>query len=261
MLQIRKRYKGLRWNTIYFATEENSESEKNSDIVEYNYMLMTKGEPVIDDDIIEFDTLITDLQKNKNDIFDNFEKNTKYEIRRAGRENIDVFCYDWTMSSEKLEKIISFYNGFVDTKEDLTFKLSAKWLEPYIDEKSFWCTVAYLDGQQLVEHIYYGDGKRVRLWYSASLFRNSDRNMRNTIGRANRFLHWQDILYFKERGFEVYDWGGYSDEGAVAGNGAFKKAFGGSSEKGICYLKAGSPLGAIALKMRRCLLYLKNIRI
>jgi Pyruvate/2-oxoacid:ferredoxin oxidoreductase gamma subunit len=32
---------------------------------------------------------------------------------------------------------------------------------------------------------------------------------RNFIGRANRFLHFQDMIYFKELGFKIYDLGGY----------------------------------------------------
>lgn len=250
MFQIRRRYKGLRWNTIYFAEQEVAEWEKNCDIIEYNYMLMRKKESSIVDGQKEFTTLVTDLTQDEDSIFETFEKNTKYEIRRASREGVEASFFDSAIEKQELETIISFYNAFVDTKEALSFKVSEEWFMPYIKANALWCTTANYNGQRLVEHIYYGDGNRIRLWYSASLFRDCDHNLRNLIGRANRFLHWRDMLYFRECGFEVYDWGGYSDQGDVAGNGAFKKAFGGAFETGKCYLKPGGWLGAVALKLR-----------
>lgn len=249
MFQIRRKYKGLRWNTIYFAEQEEVELEKNCDIVEYSYMFNKKAASIINEPMV-FTTLITDLSQTEDNIFANFLKNTKYEIKRAQRDGVETSFFDSRIGKEDLEKLISFYNDFVDTKETLSFKLTKEWFEPHIKAKAFWCTVASYNGKRLVEHIYYGDGDRIRLWYSASLYRDCDHDIRNMIGRANRLLHWSDMQYFKEAGFKVYDWGGYSDQGDVAGNGAFKKAFGGSIETGMCFLKPGSWLGTVALKLR-----------
>ena len=50
---------------------------------------------------------------------------------------------------------------------------------------------------------------RVRLLYSASHFRaRSDSGERNKIGRANRLLHWHEIVTLKDLGFGLYDLGG-----------------------------------------------------
>jgi len=39
---------------------------------------------------------------------------------------------------------------------------------------------------------------------------------RNLIGRANRWLHYQDMRRFKAKGFALYDFGGYAkDSGDV----------------------------------------------
>ena len=48
----------------------------------------------------------------------------------------------------------------------------------------------------------------MRLLYSASHFRaTSDSGERNRIGRANRLLHWHEIITLKDLGFELYDLG------------------------------------------------------
>lgn len=56
---------------------------------------------------------------------------------------------------------------------------------------------------------------------------------RALVSRANRWLHWQDMLTFKQKGFECYDWGGlFEDETSPerAGINRFKCDFGGRRE-------------------------------
>jgi lipid II:glycine glycyltransferase (peptidoglycan interpeptide bridge formation enzyme) len=54
------------------------------------------------------------------------------------------------------------------------------------------------------------------------------------IGRANRWLHWQDMLRLKQMGLERYDWGGLFEDDSTperAGINSFKKHFGGRQER------------------------------
>ena len=81
-----------------------------------------------------------------------------------------------------------------------------------------------------VWHAYYMSGERVRLLYSASLFREQDKALRALVGRLNRWLHWQDIQEFRRRGFLIYDMGGvFEDESSpeALGINRFKEEFGG----------------------------------
>ena len=48
------------------------------------------------------------------------------------------------------------------------------------------------------------DSKRVRLLHSGTQ-RFSDVLDRNMIARSNKYLHFKDMLKFKEEGFEIYD--------------------------------------------------------
>lgn len=256
MLCVQKKYKGMRWHVVYFAHERMKEMEKQADIVEYNFFLTKEGrylnqfrKPC---EWNEFVTLITDLRRTEDELFIGIQKNGRYEIRRAEREGITFRHYDSSIKPGELEQVISFYNLFVDTKEELCFKLSYEYLKPYIEQEAFWCTVAMKDDEILVAHFYYGDGTRIRLWYSASLFRNEDDSgKKGEVGRANRFLHWKDMRYFKQAGFQIYDWGGYSERKDVAGISKFKKSFGGEIEKGMCILTFGSLTGKMALMYRR----------
>lgn len=71
----------------------------------------------------------------------------------------------------------------------------------------------------------------VLLLYSASLFRTSDHATdRAAAGRANRFLHWHDMLHFKMSGCATYDPGGIDVFGRsweTARIASFKRGFGG----------------------------------
>jgi hypothetical protein len=95
-------------------------------------------------------------------------------------------------------------------------------------------TKAIYKDEDVVMHAYLFDDnfKRVRLLHSASLFRiEKDPQYRAVIGRANRLLHFKDMCYFKEKGYQEYDLGGYAhgttDESLLKIN-QFKDSFGGA---------------------------------
>ena len=94
-------------------------------------------------------------------------------------------------------------------------------------------TMACLGDEPVVMHSYIIDreDKRVRLLHSASDFRSlSTSQERAIIGRANRFLHYSDIIYFKNNGFFIYDFGGISldkNDAEQLKISEFKRGFGG----------------------------------
>jgi hypothetical protein len=86
------------------------------------------------------------------------------------------------------------------------------------------------DGKPLVWHAYVTVGQKVSLLHSASHYRARSGEQRAIISRANRYLHWQDLLAFKRSGFQRFDWGGmFEDESdpACANINKFKREFGG----------------------------------
>lgn len=73
-----------------------------------------------------------------------------------------------------------------------------------------------------------------------------DKGLVNAIGRANKYLHWQDILYFKEKGMKSYDWGGCGEEEAVANISSFKRKFGGKEMIVYDGITANNRIGKLA---------------
>lgn len=177
----------------------------------------------------EFITLHIDLKKDLEVIESEFKKNTRYEIRRAeNKDNLSVNSIQSNSYSD-YDKFILFYDEFAKSKN--LKPCNKKLLNRLISKKSL--TITYIESEEglLTVHYYITDGNRARLLYSASQFRKvSDNATRNLIGRANRFLHREDIKIFKESGYNILDLGGVAEDEndkATQQIDSFKKSFGG----------------------------------
>lgn len=154
-------------------------------------------------------------------LLSSFSKNNIYKIKRAEREGIQ-FHIEKSFSS-----LIKFYDAFAISKNYLSK------IDPNIFEYSsnFLMTKAIFENEVLVMHSYlYDDTSGIAFLYtSSSLFREEDDSKkRSLIGRANRYLHFEDMKYFKKMRYKIYDWGGYGseEENATRGIDAFKDSFG-----------------------------------
>ncbi len=183
-----------------------------------------------------FHTLVLDLTRPDNELWSGIHKETRYKIRRAA-ERDEVACTAWDgVDATFLERFRSTYDEFARLKglAPLPWPSIMRLRQANMLDLSLASAAGAGD---LVYHAHLVvAGQRARLLYSASLFRASeDTAFRNLVGRANRLLHWQDMLRFKERGIASYDFGGWyeghTDEDRLRIN-AFKEAFGGRLEKG-----------------------------
>ncbi|GHU12783.1 hypothetical protein FACS1894161_1730 [Spirochaetia bacterium] len=197
-------------------------------------------------------TLILDLSKTAEDLFSLFRKNTKYEINRA-KERDAVVCGTFFErgedNNEKLAKYLDFFNAFAQSKNRTPCTLDE--FGCYIKNGSFCVRCAEKDSQFLVMHAYIVSDGRARLHQSASHFRNvDDAEFRNLAGRANRLLHWDDMLYFKALGIQYYDFGGLylgsTDKEKIL-IAQFKQAFGGEVLREYLYLSPVSILGWLSI--------------
>jgi hypothetical protein len=169
-------------------------------------------------------TLINDLTIEYDDIFNNFAKNTKYEIRRILKENPS-----YEVNNISIDSFIEYYNIFAKSKNlDLMNKVR---ISKYpADNLKF--LSAYLNDELLVIQVYLTDSKNIaRLLYSVShMHICDDKKKRNNIGYLNRYLHGEAMQYFQVLGYLKYDWGGYGNDESnyeLAGIDKFKKSFGG----------------------------------
>ena len=180
-----------------------------------------------------FHTLAIDLTKSEETILSKIKKDTKYEIRRA--ESKDKIICRLLNSSEitniEIQEFCRFHNQFA----------RIKGLRPVNQRRlrSMWQTdmlqlslARTPDGENLVWHAYISSGRRARLLYSSSqLHIARDSAFRSLIGRANRLLHWEDIMTYKKMRWSLYDLGGWY-EGKVDTEklriNKFKEEFGGN---------------------------------
>ena len=174
-------------------------------------------------------TLHIFLSKNESEIFENFEKNTKYEINRAkNKDNITIRSLNLP---EEKQLFYDFYSVFSEQKK--LPPLGTRETDLLIEAGKFLIRAAFCaDGTLLVMHSYILSNNRARLAHSASLFRDSgDNAFRTLTGRANRLLHWEDIVYFRQKGYSIYDLGGINTDktnSETLSINKFKECFGGT---------------------------------
>jgi lipid II:glycine glycyltransferase (peptidoglycan interpeptide bridge formation enzyme) len=207
----------------------------------------------------EFFTLFTKLNNDTQAIFNLISKNTRYEIRRAAeRDSIVIKTLD---AKKTKQNFYDFYNRFALTKSRAPIGMAET--DSLIENNLFTIRAASLDNDIIVYHTYITANNRARLAQSASLFRESDdTNFRALIGRANRLLHWDDIQYFKQNSFEIYDWGGVSmdlRDGEKLDINKFKEAFGGTLVKEYKSQIPVSAKGWIYLNIKKRLKFLKTM--
>ncbi len=152
-------------------------------------------------------TKVIDLSKKPEEVLELCRKNTKYEIKRADKEDVRFG------TENDVNAFMDFYNLFVESKDILGENLNIDKDYFYLFKESLVITKAVFGNEILVMHSYITskEAKRTRLLNTASLFRyEDDAQKKNLTGRANRFLHYQDMVYFKNQGFYTYDFGGYA---------------------------------------------------
>jgi hypothetical protein len=173
-------------------------------------------------------TLHIDLTRDVADLFGDLGKSTKNQVNRAKKRDQLRYTAVAQPADSDISAFREFYNGFARVKGTTQCRrYHVHTLRLLMRQNGLVITRASdPEGGVLCYHVYVADGTRAMLLYSGSHFRSAADSMeRNRLARANRYLHWNDILFFKQRGFALYDWGGLTDDARVA---EFKHSFGGT---------------------------------
>ena len=243
---IIKRRKILKLADIYFSDKMITDTSD----VDVLYLVESS---IPHDGADIFTTLHIDLSMSAQYIFSNFSKNTRYEINRAEREGCESEIHQVT-ALEEVNEFAEYYIQFAESKNlphsDLDAQRLASRLKRFFMSGALYFSIAKQGGLVLCRHAYIIGSKRARLLYSASHFRNFDSTQKASIGRANRYLHWQDIKYFKYKGFSIYDFGGIANqiENVETTNiDKFKRGFGGKEIQEYSFHVPLTTLGKVFL--------------
>jgi hypothetical protein len=219
MIQFKGR--GVVYGELWY--DEELPRDPGVDIVLYRQ----REAPIADARATPFLSMVTDLSVAEDALAEKFGKDCRYKIRRA--ETKDGLVMELITEPEgRLDEFRSFFDAFARQKS--FWPCDHQWLLAACKARQLVLTSASRDGEALVWHAYLTSGKTAWLQYTGSCFRDKGNDYRALIGRANRWLHWKEMLRFKLMGIERYDWGGLFEDESVpenAGINRFKKDFGG----------------------------------
>lgn len=225
MIITSKKRKGIVIKRVFLAKEAISEG----DIVRYYFSFVPIAK------VIRYGkTIVNDLIQTEEELFSGFSKSCKYKINRAAREGVLVSIYDSAqITDEMIESFVDFSIEFHKTK-DLPCENREKLIEEFKSVRAqgqIELAEAKINDRVVVYHTHYVDEERAFLSESVSLYRIEQDIPKNSVGMANRYLHFEEMKYFKQCGKKVYDWGGAGESEAVKSITEFKESFGGEKVK------------------------------
>ncbi len=233
-----------RYGELWF--NEAAPAQLGVDILRYR----CRSAPVPQSRVTPFLSMVTELGPGPDEIAAAFSKDCRYKIRRA--ETKDALTSECvTDPTPRLAEFCAFFDAFARQKDHEP--CDQQWLQAASKARQLMLTRAARDGETLVWHAYLIAGDRAWLQYSASCFRDKDNEYRALVGRANRWLHWRNLIGFRDMGLVRYDWGGLFEDESVpeqAGINGFKKSFGGRIERSFNCTVPVTLKGRIYLPLR-----------
>ncbi len=193
----------------------------------------TKGEflnkypisPMFDVDAL--DTWILDITQSEDEILTNMRKNTRYDIRRAEKEGVEIIK---TIDSKYID---TFYEIYLDTIErqqwtGYTKEFIKKQFETFVKDDEALLYLAKYQGKYVASSIflYYGDSSYYHYSGSLTEFKKIP---------ATSLIHWENIKEAKSRGLKKYNFWGIAPENKPnhpwQGLSFFKMGFGGYEKR------------------------------
>ncbi|MEA4986606.1 MAG: GNAT family N-acetyltransferase [Anaerovorax sp.] len=222
MISILRKKLFLKVNEIYFVDKElEKKILKGADIVFY----IQASKKLLNSRI--FTTNHINLKLGLEDLFNNITKNTRYEIRRAIRQDKWEIQHIDQPNKEEIQLLCERYNQFA-IKKNITSANFNK-LVALKEANALVISKAHVGGYWVC-HVYVKDCNRARLLYSFHYVDHNLNENKSLLGRGNRLLHWEDIQYYKQNGLNVYDFGGAGKQDEKVRNiTKFKEEFGGFS--------------------------------
>jgi hypothetical protein len=217
------------------------------DVIEY----FQWSEPLPGTRYSDFYTLHLDLTQAPETLWAGISKNCRDKIHRAeGRDGLVE--KHWSPASGALGEFIDEFDRFADSKG--IPPAPRERLRRLDDAGVLDISAALSEGKPLVWRCHMRAAGRARALHKASLYRSANEPAARTMmGRASRYLQWQDILYYQGLGMRLYDFGGWyhghTDADLLRINN-FKAQFGGQVVREFHCARAASWRGRAVLSAR-----------
>jgi len=233
MLITTYRKRGIRISHVWFMEERDSLPDIDTDIF-YVHDCAFDNIPTFSAIVAKQRTWVSNLTMSEDDIMRGLSSESRRRIRRAQDDGIsvNVFTSRELLARESLLEEFGSCHERMFEQKGLSSIFNNDILKTYIEADMLVLTVASYGGRNIAFHSYITSKERVRGHYSVSVFR--DGNMDSKIlQNANLYLHFKDMLYFKNRGVTYYDWAGIQSFENPSSIDLFKMKFPG--EKRIHY--------------------------
>jgi len=223
MLKIIKKLHGIQMIECWYA-EEPVPDKGIVRYMESSWMPEKSG-------VSEFRTLLSDLTETEEEIMSHFSKSCLYKVKRAPREGVTCNMYtpQELLEGSLIKEFAEFFEAFWKSK-GVDYQEKEKCVEDITSYAKLGAAsigTASVNGKVQVYHVYVMDENKARLLHSASQFRVEEEIPQTVVGFANRYLHKEAMLFFKQLGKTTYDWGGAGLDEEVASITHFKESFGG----------------------------------
>lgn len=174
-----------------------------------------------------FSTVLLDLARSPDELLAACAANCRNEIRRGDKEGLAF------RAGRPTAEDMAFFSAFIASRRIGQVNLAYERAPDAV------VTCVYFGRDRLASHLYIisPSSARARLIYSATSVatgHSGEAEPNNTSpkikGIANRWLHFQDALFLRERGMRWCDLGGLGPEGGdrkIEGINRFKRSFGG----------------------------------
>lgn len=245
MIEIAYKKKNIKMRSIWYSdTFIDSTSKRDIDI--YHDCKNKFGLASI------HTSLISDLKPEEDSLFLNISKKFRYEIRKSQTRDFLIKHYE----SKDLLDDPNILNNFEEEYDIFTKDKGIKntynknAMIEYMKKDAIVLSLVYTGDIIFAQHIYVVNEDKTRLLYSVSNFRRDNLDSKD-VGMANKRLHWEDFVYFKNLEYKLYDWGGVSSFETPNGIDRFKTKFGGEAIEYTINLVGVSLLGKLIVFIKR----------
>lgn len=201
-----------------------------------------------------FTSLVIGLEQTEAKLRDGLNRDTRYKINRAYERDACQFSAV-APDARTCQRFSDFYDRFALSKGlprvDRMALLARAEAGLLLFSQARW------RGEEVVWHVHVCAGGSATLLHSSSQFRaTDDKELQAVIGRANRALHWFDMLHFKGSGMLRYDFGGWyagNEDDSLLRINQFKEGFGGTRVDQFRALLGLTVIGKCLVRTRRIL--------